>query len=454
MNSDYNRRDFLKLGAAAGAGFTLAAAGLSGCENMLKGRITQPFEQFSAPPIETVRVGYVGLGGMGSNHIRNLLDIEGVEIRAVCDIVEEKVAKTQKRVQEAGFNKPAGYSRGETDFKRMCEKEDLDLVYTATPWEWHVPVCVAAMESGKHAATEVPAAVTIDECWQLVETAEKTRKHCVMMENACYGRTEMAVLNLVRQGLLGELLHGEAGYMHDLRHTKLVLRGEGLWRGEHSVKRNGNLYPTHGLGPISQCMNINRGDKFDYLVSMSTNARGLKLFANKMFGPDHPRAKRDYANGDVNFSLIKTANGLTIVLGHDCDTPRPYSRINLVQGTKGIFRGYPDELIYIEARSPKPHTWEPFEEYRKKYDHPLWKKLGERGKKATHGSMDYIEDYRLIECLRAGKPTDQDVYDAASWSVVSGLSEWSVAHKSKPIDFPDFTRGKWKIRQPLGIIGA
>jgi len=454
MDSECNRRDFLKLGAAAGTGLTLAAAGLSGCENMLKGRMTQPFEQFSAPPIETVRVGYVGLGGMGSNHIRNLLDIEGVEIRAVCDIVEEKVARTQKRVQEAGFNKPAGYYRGETDFKRMCEKEDLDLVYNATPWEWHVPICVAAMETGKHAATEVPAAVTIDECWQLVETAEKTRRHCLMMENACYGRTEMAVLNMVRQGVLGELLHGEAGYMHDLRNLKLSSKGEGLWRGDHSVRRNGNLYPTHGLGPLSQCMNINRGDKFDYLVSMSTNSRGLKLLATKLFGPEHPKAVQNYANGDVNFSLIKTANGLTIVIGHDCDTPRPYSRINLVQGTKGIFRGYPDEVIYIEDRSPKAHAWEPFEEYKKEYNHPLWKKLGEKGKKAAHGSMDYIEDYRLIECLRTGKPTDQDVYDAASWSVVSGLSEWSVAHKSKPIDFPDFTRGRWKTRTPLGIIGA
>ena len=454
MSTEYNRRDFLKAGAAIGAGMAMGGALVSGCGDVLRGQIPRGYEQFRSKPIETVRVGYVGVGGMGTNHVRNLLNIEGAEIRAVCDIVPEKVARAQDMVVRAGRPKPAGYSRGETDFERMCENEELDLVYNATPWEWHVPICVKAMKTGKHAATEVPAAVTIDECWELVETAEKTRKHCIMMENACYGRTEMAVLNMVRQGIFGELLHGEAGYMHDLRHTKLKYSGEGLWRGDHSVKRNGNLYPTHGLGPLSQCMNINRGDRFDYLVSMSSNSRGLKLFAAEMFGPDHPKAKRNYANGDVNFSLIKTVNGLTIVLGHDCDTPRPYSRINLVQGTKGIFRGYPDELIYIEPRRPEAHKWEPFVKYKEEYRHPLWKKLSERGKSAAHGSMDYIEDYRLIECLRTGEPMDQDVYDAAAWSVVSGLSERSVANKSRPIDFPDFTRGKWKARPPLGIIGA
>jgi hypothetical protein len=308
------------------------------------------------------------------------------------------------------------------------------------------------MNNGKHAATEVPAAVTIDECWSLVETSEKLRKHCVMMENCCYGRTEMMVLNMVRKGMLGELIHGEAGYLHDLRGLKFTPRGEGLWRTQHSIDRNGNLYPTHGLGPVAQCMNINRGDRFDYLVSMSSKSRGLNLFAAKKFGPDDPQATRKYALGDVNVSLIRTVNDCTIYLVHDCDTPRPYSRINLVQGTKGIFSGYPDR-IHIEGRSPA-HQWETIEKYLEEFDHPLWKTQAERAKGAGHGGMDYIEDYRLIECLLKGLPTDMDVYDAADWSVVSELTERSVADRSKPVDFPDFTRGRWKTREPLGIVGA
>ena len=189
-------------------------------------------------------------------------------------------------MEEAGQPKPEGYTRGEYDFERLCEREDLDLIYTATPWKWHVPVCVAAMKAGKHAATEVPAAITVDECWNLVETSEKTGKHCIMMENCCYGRSELTLLNMVRQGLLGEIIHGECGYLHDLRSVKFSKKGEGLWRLQHSIVRNANLYPTHGLGPVAQCMNINRGDPFDYLVSLSSVSRGLNLYAEKTFGPD------------------------------------------------------------------------------------------------------------------------------------------------------------------------
>ncbi|HDY87649.1 MAG TPA: twin-arginine translocation signal domain-containing protein, partial [bacterium] len=251
MKMKYNRRDFLKAGAGVGAGLALGSINVSGRTNLFKSVTSQ----IKAAPIDPVRVGFVGVGGQGSGHVRNYLNIEGVEVRAVCDIVESKVARIQERVVKAGQPKPTGYSRGELDFKRMCAEEDLDLVFTATSWEWHVPVCVEAMKTGKHAAVEVPAAVTLDECWQLVETAEKTNKHCVMMENCCYMGFEMMVLNMVRKGILGELLHGEAGYMHDLRALKLSDRGEGLWRGAHSARRNGNLYPTHGLGPIAECMN-------------------------------------------------------------------------------------------------------------------------------------------------------------------------------------------------------
>ncbi|MCH8807955.1 MAG: Gfo/Idh/MocA family oxidoreductase [Planctomycetes bacterium] len=447
-----NRRDFIKLGALSGLAAAIGCTGRRESVALQRESAPAPAGPFAALPMERVRIGYVGVGGMGSAHVRNLLRIDGADIVAVCDIVEEKVGRAQQWVREAGQPNPTGYSRGETDFERMCETEQLDLVYTATPWRWHVPVCLAAMKNGKHAATEVPAAVTLDECWQLVETAERLKKHCVMMENVCYGRTEMTVLNIVRKGLLGELLHGEAGYLHDLRAIKFARRGEGLWRRAHSIRRNGNLYPTHGLGPVAQCMNINRGDRFDYLVSMSSNARGLELYAAEHFDMDDPRRKEKFANGDVNVSLIRTVNGKTIYVGHNCDSPRPYSRLNVVQGTRGIFRGFPDR-IHIEGVSPA-HQWEPLDKYLEQYEHPLWRTLRERSKGAGHGGMDFVEDYRLIKCLREGKPTDMDVYDAAALSAVSELSERSVANRGRTQDFPDFTRGRWQTRPALGIVEA
>ncbi|MCK4762746.1 MAG: Gfo/Idh/MocA family oxidoreductase [Candidatus Aminicenantes bacterium] len=445
-NNELSRRDFLKKGAAAG--LTISVIG-SACAT--KRKISTAPGVKKAAPIDTVRVGFVGVGGMGSAHCRNLLNIEGVEIRAVCDILESKVERIQRWVVDAGFPKPKGYSRGEFDFKRMCDQEDLDLIMTATPWRWHVPVCLAAMKAGKHAATEVPAAVTLDECWDLVLTAEKTQKYCMMLENCCYGRSEMAVLNMVRQGLFGELIHAGAGYLHDLRALKFSSEGEGMWRTAHSIKRDGNLYPTHGLGPVAECMNINRGNRFEYLVSMSSKSRGLNVFAAEELGADSPEAIQKYALGDVNVSLIKTANGETITLYHDCDLPRPYSRINMVQGTKGIFQGYPDR-IYIEGISKKAHRWDTFDDYYKKYDHPLWKQEAERAKGAGHGGMDYVEDFRLIDALRKGRLPDMDVYDAAAWSVVSELSERSVSGKSKPVDFPDFTRGQWRTNKPIHLV--
>ena len=446
----WDRREILRAGVV-GLGGTLAGSAIpSFVEGAAKGSMVE----FKAPPIEVVRVGYVGVGGMGSAHVENLLKIEGVEIRAVCDIVEEKIARAQKMVADAGQKKPEGYSRGPLDFRRMCERDDLDLVFTATPWEWHVPVCVAAMEAGKHAATEVPAAVTLDECWQLVETSEKTRRHCVMMENCCYDRAEMLCLNLVKRGLLGEILHAEAGYLHDLRGVKFASEGEALWRTAHSIRRNGNLYPTHGLGPVAQCMDINRGDRFSYLVSLSSKSAGLNLYAAKKVGAEDPRAKQRYLLGDINVSLIHTANDKVITLYHDCSSPRPYSRIHIVQGTAGIFQKYPTPArVYVEGRSPNDR-WEEASKYSAEFEHPIWKELEERSRGAGHGGMDFIEDYRLIDALRKGRPLDMDVYDAAALSAVSALSERSVASKSKPVDFPDFTRGAWKQPRTLHAMEA
>lgn len=446
------RRDFLRLAAIGGAGAAMGNVFLSSCSPALAPRNLgqAPARPFAAPPIERVRMGFVGVGLQGSSHVKNFLAIEGVEIKAICDIVEEKVTRAQNWVAEAGQPKPAGYSRGEYDFVRLCEEQELDLVFTATPWRWHVPVCVAAMKNGKHAATEVPAAVTIDECWQLVESAEKYQKHCVMMENCNYGRRELLILNMVRKGVLGEILHGECGYLHDLRGVKFDYNGEGLWRREHSKTRNGNLYPTHGLGPVAQCMNINRGDQFDYLVSMSSPSRGLQEYVKTHFPPDAPERQETYVLGDINTTLIKTKNGRTIFLSHDTNLPRPYSRINLVQGTKGIVRGYPDQ-VYIEGRSPH-HRWEPMENYWDEFEHPLWKALQERSQGAGHGGMDFVEDYRLIHCLRHGLPMDMDVYDAAALSAISELTERSVANGSRPEACPDFTRGRWQTRPALGIV--
>jgi len=458
MDQPTDRRDFLKMGALTGMS---AALGMAGCRavssktQMGVKNSRGSMLEYAAPALDVVRVGFVGVGGMGTNHVKNLLKIDGVQLKAICDIKPERVGAVQQLVVEAGQDKPVGYSKGERDFERMCAQEDLDLVYTATPWRWHVPVCVAAMENGKHAATEVPASTTLEGCWQLVETSEKTRRHCIMMENCCYDRAELLILNLVRKGLLGEIMHGECGYLHDLCRVKFRRDpktnkpvGEAEWRLDESIHRNGNLYPTHGLGPVAQCMDINRGDKFDYLVSMSTPSRGLNLYAAEHFGADSKLAKQNYALGDVNTSLIRTGRGRTIIVSHDCSLPRPYSRRILVQGTKGIVRKYPEEKIHIEGRS-KGHSWEPLDKYFEEFEHPLQKALREKAKGASHGGMDFIEDYRLIRSLRKGLVPDMDVYDGAAWSVVGELSERSVERDSEPVKFPDFTCGKWAMTRPL-----
>ncbi len=444
-----NRRTFLQAaGAVLGASIAAPTAEANGSQQ--PATAGKPTPLFAAPPMPEVRIGFVGVGGQGGAHVRNMLRVPGTRITAVCDIAPDRAALIQKWVVEAGQKEPTLYTRGPRDFERLCETEELDLVFNATPWEWHVPVCTAAMKNGKHAATEVPAAMTLDECWELVEAAEKYRKHCVMMENCNYGRPEMMVFNMVRQGVFGDILHGEGGYLHDLREIKFANRGEGLWRRAWAAKVDANLYPTHGLGPIANCMDINRGDRFDYLVSMSGPSRGLQAWAQEHFPPDAPQRSEKFVLGDVNVSLIKTARGKTIYVSHDTNLPRPYSRIHMVQGTKGLFQGYPDR-VYVEGRSPE-HQWEESKAYLAQYDHPLWTDLTKNAEGAGHGGMDYLEDYRLIKCLRDGVPTDMTVYDAAALSAVVHLTQRSNAKRSAAVDFPDFTRGKWQSTPPLAVV--
>ena len=442
-----NRRDFLKLtGAAVAVGATaVRAAGDASPADQAAYNA-----EFRAAPIEMVRIGFVGIGLQGGGHVQNFLRIPGCRITAVCDIRSERTDWATRQITTAGHPAPAVYNKGPRDFERLCETEDLDLVFTATPWEWHVPVMLSAMKNGKHAATEVPAAMTVDDCWAIVEAAEKQRKHCLMMENCNYDRMEMMAFNMVRQGLFGEILHAEGGYLHDLRGIKFENRNEGLWRRAWSQRLNGNLYPTHGLGPISNCLDINRGDKFDYLVSMSSPSRGLQDWAASHFPPGAPQRTETYALGDVNTSLIKTSRGRSIMVQHCTNLPRPYSRIHIVQGSKGLFDGYPHR-VYIEGRG-RNDQWVDANTLLAEFEHPLWKEIAEQAKGAGHGGMDFIEDYRLIKCLRDGAALDMTVYDAASLSAVVDLSVRSVAREARPVEVPDFTRGRWRTTPPLGIV--
>jgi predicted dehydrogenase len=433
MSSHLQRRDFLKLAGATGI-----SRGLSGAD-------------------KSVRIGLVGVGNRGTGLLKILLDLPGVEIPAICDINEEHLQRAQGIVEKAAGKRPEGYASGAEDYLRLVARDDLDAVITATPWELHTPVAVAAMKSGKYAATEVPAAITIAECWELVNTSEQTGMPCMLLENDCFGRGALMALNLVEQGVLGEVVHCEGGYDHDLR-AGLLKNGQLSWRGMHALRRNANLYPTHPIGPIAWWTGINRGDRFTYLTSMSSKSRGLSHYAAKHFGPDNMYAKRQFADGDVNTSLIMTERGVTVTLNHDTQLPRPYSdsgdtRIPLMvqrlQGTEGIFFGSL-EKIYIDGRSPE-HKWEDTGPYYEQYEHFLWKALGDAARSSSHGGEDYVELHQFVRAVRNKIQTPVDVYDAATWSAIVALSEQSVASKSAAIDFPDFTRGKWMNRRPLNL---
>jgi predicted dehydrogenase len=451
---DISRRSFVKRTAIGGAGLLIAsdllAPNLEAASPKSSGATMMgvPFEAK-----EPVRLGIIGVGGRGTSLLQDLLAIEKVEVKAICDLMPEKVARARKAVRDAGQPDPAGFGKDEWDFKNLTQLE-LDIVYIATPWNWHVPMAISAMKNGKHAAVEVPACTTLQECWDLVDTSEATRKHCIILENCCYGATEMMVLSMVREGLFGEVTHGEAAYLHDLRSILTSSEGEGLWRRFPHIKRNGNLYPTHGLGPVAHYMDIHRGDRFDYMVSVSSSEASLSAYVKANFADGDPKRSEKYICGDMNTSIIKTQRGRTILLQHDVVNPRPYSRLNSISGTKGAFADYPPRIFFDGPKQDgsKKEDWENLDAFREKYEHPLWKSTGELARKmGGHGGMDYIMNYRLMDCLKRGLVPDINVYDAAAWSAPTPLSEASVAQGGAPQKFPDFTRGQWSAHS--GSVG-
>jgi len=444
-----SRRDLLRLASLA----SLAAGTASGAEDAAPPQSGPAAASMSGVPFEArpqVRLGVIGTGGRGNALIDNFAAMPEVRIAALCDVVRDKALKTQARLEKAGKlpTAPALYTDGDHAFENLVKRNDVDLVVVATPWIWHTPIAIAAMKAGKHVAVEVPAARTMEDCWQLVNTSEATRRHCIQLENCCYGESELMVLNMTRAGLLGELIHGACAYNHDLRSLLFSNEGEGLWRRLEHLNRNGNLYPTHGLGPVAHYMNINRGDRFEYLVSMSSLSVSLAAYRKEHVPADDPRQKEVYKEGDLNVSLIRTNQGRVIRLEHNVTSPQPYDRINLIAGTKGIFRDYPPRL-YLDGDAKE--EFGSLDPYKAKFEHTYWKETGELARKlGGHGGMDFVMAYRLVKCIREGKPPDIDVYDAAAWSAPGPLSEASVAKGSAPVPFPDFTRGKW--RQPRAVL--
>jgi hypothetical protein len=447
-----SRRDLLRSAGAAGAGVALGV-GNALAQEPRRGERERARRssviglKFEPKPI--VRLGLIGVGARGTSMLANWLALEGLEIKAVCDLVPQHAEAASAQIVRAGKPAPELYTNGERDFERLCQRGDLDVVYIATPWDWHVPMAVAAMKQGIHAAVEVPAAETLDECWELVNTSEATQRHCVMMENCCYGESELVVLNMVRAGVFGDLLHGGAGYVHDLRALLFEDRSEGLWRRAEHIGRDGNLYPTHGLGPVANYMTINRGDRFESLVSMSSPSLGLQAYRAANVPRENAKWKERYECGDRNISLIKTAKGRIIRLEHDVSSPHPYSRINAIAGTRGLFEDYPPR-VYLDGQEGG-EQWVSLDEHKAKYEHALWKKAGELARKlGGHGGMDFVMCYRLVECMRDGLEPDMDVYDAAAWSAPTPLSEASVSKGGAPVKFPDFTRGGWtQTRTPI-----
>ena len=482
-----NRRKFLK-----GTAWMGAAAIAAGCSTPRLGLGEGgKMATYSDRPMRKLRVGIVGLS-RGLAGVNGFNVIPGCEITAICDITAVRVNQVLEMIKEKGRPRPKVYTGSEEAWKGLCDDPNVDLVYNATPWQLHVPIALYAMRAGKHVATEVPSAFTVDECWELVETSEKLQRHCMQLENCCYGEAEMLALNLCRQGVLGEIVHGEGGYIHDLRtgnygdwqydskepwwdDKNKCYAYWNHWRLRHNKDHKGNQYPTHGLGPVCWYMDINRGDRMDYLVSLESEQRNFEAYARAQYPADDWHAKVRVAMADMNTMLIKTKLGRSIMIQHDISSPRPYSRINRVTGTVGSFEGieFPEKdskktagELAITSGSYCRFGWEEkagagvhgyFDEkkaaeMREAHKHPLWKQAGEIAKRmGGHGGMDFMMVLRIAYCLQNGLPLDQNVYDLASWCCLCELSEKSVRNRSCPMDIPDFTRGAWRTTPRLEV---
>jgi predicted dehydrogenase len=461
------RRNFFKLAGVASAG--VFAGSLTSCisndnkqagplgfiEEASKKDHSQLFNMsgFAAPKLDVVRVGFIGLGQRGPGAVERIANIEGVEIKALCDERMDRVDSAQKILADYGLPAAKGYGGSKDAWKEMCLSNDIDLVYICTPWKLHTPMALFAMENGKHAASEVPAATTLEEAWQLVEASERTKKHCMMLENCCYDFFELMTLNMARQGFFGELTHVEAAYIHNLMELNFDKNAyTDMWRLRENQLRNGNLYPTHGLGPVCQALNINRGDRMEYLTSMSTNDFQMAQMAADLAKKDafYNEFVTNGYRGNMNTTLVRTEKGKTIMIQHDVTSPRPYSRIHLISGTKGVAVKYPEP-----GKISQSHEWfdaPKMAELEEQYSPEIVKRLGTMAKEiGGHGGMDFMMDWRLIDCLRNGLPLDEDVYDAALWSSIAPLSEWSVANRSNSIQIPDFTCGSYKSNVPVDI---
>ncbi len=458
------RRGFLKQIGLVGFGLTNVSR-LAAAESPESREPSQPTQRqhfnmhdYAAPALNKVRVGFIGVGRRGGSHVRRFARIEGVEIKAVCDLVPERTKKSIERI-DGSAHRPDSYHGHEDEWKKLCDREDIDLVIISTPWHLHAPQALYAMETGKHAGVEVPVATKMEDLWQLVETSERKRKHCMMLANSAYGDFNMLCITMARQGFFGEIIHGEGAYIHDRisgnrrwtrRPDDANWFGFRPWRLDANIGRHGNLYPTHGLGSICQVMNLNYGDRMDYLVSMSGNDFSLGEKMKEMAAEDNffeQYVGRDF-RGNMNTTVIRTLKGRTIALQHDISSPRPNVRFNLISGTKATIRKTP-----TPARIATGHgDWLPQEEYdslAESYKPAISKRIGEVASEiGGHGGVDMMMAWRLIDCLRNGIPLDMNVYDAALWSSIVPLSEWSVANRSTSVSVPNFTRGAWETNQP------
>ncbi len=444
-----SRRTFVKNTVAAGAGLSIAP-------NFMFGRTLRN---------STVRIGLIGVGLRGTNHLNNLLLRDDVSVGAICDIDQNRIDISLDLIEKAGGAKPLLYGKNELDYKNLLELKELDAVIISTPWLWHTRMAKDAMLAGKYTGLEVSAANTMEECWDLVNVHEQTGTHLMLLENVNYRRDVMAVLNMVKQNVFGETMHFRCGYQHDLRFVKLndgkTAYGKGVefgekgiseskWRTQHSLLRNADVYPTHGVGPIAAMTDINRGNRFETLTSHATKSRGLHNYIVENGGEDHPNAKLNFKMGDIITSTIETAKGETIIITHDTSLPRPYSLGFRVQGTQGLWE-VDGNRIYVEGVS-EPHKWDDADPWLKKYDHPLWIKYGEHATGAGHGGMDFFVIHAFVESVKQQIAPPMDAYDAAAWSAITPLSELSIENNGAPQSFPDFTRGMWVKRTPYNWI--